>query len=94
MKIIVDDLSGNEIANFLEQHIQDMKSISAPDSKHALDLEGLKSDDITFWSIYNEGQLVGCGAIKKLSRIQGEIKSMRIQASLRGKGIGSQSVGR
>ena len=41
MKIELDDLSGKEIARFLEEHIEDMKSTSPPESKHALDLEGL-----------------------------------------------------
>jgi len=90
MKIIVDDLSGPEIAEFLDQHIQDMKSISSPESKHALDLEGLKSADITFWSVYDEDQLVGCGALKELNSTQGEIKSMRTMTSKRGCGIASK----
>ena len=89
MKIIIDDLSGQEIADFLDQHIQDMKSTSSPESKHALDLERLKSPDITFWSIYDVGHLVGCGAIKELNQFQGEIKSMRTLTSMRGKGIAS-----
>lgn len=89
MEIIVDDLSSKEISEFLDQHIKDMKSVSSPESKHALDLDGLKSADITFWTVYDEGQIVGCGAIKELSQTQGEIKSMRTLTSKRGKGIAS-----
>ena len=89
MEIIVDDLSGQEIADFLSQHMADMKSISPPESRHALDLEGLRCDDVTFWSVYEKGSLLGCGAIKELDSIHGEIKSMRIALSSRGKGIAS-----
>jgi putative acetyltransferase len=50
MKIVVDDLSGPEIAGFLDEHIQDMRSITPPESKHALDLDGLRKPEVTFWS--------------------------------------------
>ena len=51
MNIRVDDLNGPEIADFLEEHIREMKSISPPESKHALDIDGLKKPEITFWTI-------------------------------------------
>lgn len=89
MEIVVDDLTGPEIVAFLEQHIEEMKSVSPPESKHALDLEGLKQPEITFWSVWIEGALVGCGAVKELSKTHGEIKSMRTDANLRGKGVAS-----
>ena len=90
IKILLDNLSGQDIADFLDQHIQDMKSISPPESKHALDLEGLRSDDITFWSVYDNNVLVGCGALKELDATHGEIKSMRTAPQSRGKGIASR----
>jgi putative acetyltransferase len=48
MEIKIDDLSGSEIAEFLEKHIREMKSVSPPESKHALDLAGLRKPEITF----------------------------------------------
>lgn len=90
MKILLDDLSGNEIAKFLEDHIEDMKATSPPESKHALDLEGLKSSELTFWSVYENHNLIACGALKELDKFHGEIKSMRTAASARGKGIASK----
>jgi putative acetyltransferase len=89
VEIRIDDLTGPEIAGFLEDHIRDMRSVSPPESKHALDLDGLRKPDITFWSVWDGKQLVGCGAIKELDSTHGEIKSMRTRASHRGKGIGS-----
>jgi putative acetyltransferase len=89
VEIRVDDLSGPEIAEFLEDHIRDMRSVSPPESKHALDLEGLRKPDITFWTVWEHHQLVGCGAIKELDSTHGEIKSMRTRSSHRGKGVGS-----
>ena len=46
MEIRVDDLSGRSISAFLEEHLEDMRSVSPPETKHALDLESLKAPDI------------------------------------------------
>jgi putative acetyltransferase len=89
MKIVIDDLSGREIAEFLEEHLADMKSVSPPESKHALDLEGLRQPDITFWSVWSDGMPIACGALKELSESHGEIKSMRTSAHSRGRGVAS-----
>lgn len=87
LHIRVDDLTGPEIADFLDEHIRDMKAISPPESKHALDLEGLRKPEITFWTVWDDQTLVGCGAIKELGPRHGEIKSMRTSASHRRKGV-------
>lgn len=90
MDIGIDSLEGPEIAAFLACHLDDMRASSPPESKHALDLEGLKAAEITFWSAYEGGELVGCGAIKELDRHSGEIKSMRVHDAARGRGVGSR----
>jgi putative acetyltransferase len=89
VEIKIDDLSGSEIAEFLEEHIKDMKSVSLPESKHALDLEGLRKPEITFWTVWDNGRLIGCGAMKELDANHTEIKSMRTAISYRGKGVAS-----
>lgn len=90
MRIIVDDLSSREIAAFLDEHIQEMKSVSPPESKHALDLEGLRRPEITFWSVWEGDTLVGCGALKELDALHGEIKAMRTSVAFRQGGIASR----
>ncbi|MGL6338295.1 MAG: GNAT family N-acetyltransferase [Waterburya sp.] len=92
MEIRVDDLSSTKIAKFLEEHIQDMKAVSPPESKHALDLEGLKKPEITFWTVWDGNSLVGCGAIKELNAKHAEIKSMRTSVAKRGKGVASMML--
>ena len=77
MEIWVDDLSGREIAALLEEHLASMRMQSPPDSVHALPIEGLRQPEITFWSAWENGDLLGCGALKELNAEQGEIKSMR-----------------
>ncbi len=90
MEIKVDDLAGPEIAEFLQDHIRDMRSVSPPESKHALDLAGLRKPEITFWTLWHEGQVAGCCALKQLDAGHGEIKSMRTAGTLRKRGIASQ----
>ncbi len=90
MKIKLDNLKSDEIAQFLEAHLDDMRSVSPPDSKHALDIDALRSPGITFWSVYEGQKLVGCGALKEIDSLNGEIKSMRVCDSVRGTGLGSK----
>ena len=89
MKIVVDDLSGPEIAAFLEEHVQEMLSITPPESKHALDLDELREPEITFWSVMDGGTLVGCGALKMLDPDHAEVKSMRTTSARKRGGIAS-----
>jgi putative acetyltransferase len=89
MEITIDDLSGPEIAALLTEHLRCMAEVSPPESRHALNLDELRKPDITFWSVWDGRELVGCGALKELNSEHGEIKSMRTaQAHLR-KGVAS-----
>src|SRR5580765_720196 len=60
---------------------------SPPESVHALDLEALRSNDITFWTAWDGEGLLGCGALKELDPDHGEIKSMRTVAAHLRKGV-------
>ncbi|GGZ40739.1 GNAT family N-acetyltransferase [Streptomyces bluensis] len=90
MNIVVDDLSGRQIAEFLEEHVQEMRSITPLESKHALGLDELRSPEVTFWSVLDGDALVGCGAIKKLDAGHAELKSMRTSSARKRSGIASQ----
>jgi putative acetyltransferase len=87
MQIKLDDLTGPEIRALLEEHLRNMHEISPPESVHALDLEALRKPDITFWSVWSDDALLGCGALKELNRQHGEIKSMRTARVHRRKGV-------
>ncbi|WP_067967193.1 GNAT family N-acetyltransferase [Nocardiopsis trehalosi] len=90
MDITVDDLSGPEIAAFLDEHLRDMRSITPPESKHALGLDGLRAPDVTFWTVRDGGAVVGCGALKRLDADHAELKSMRVGAARKRSGIASR----
>ena len=89
MNIVVDDLSGRQIAEFLEEHVQEMRSITPLESVHALDLDELRIPEVTFWSVLDGDALVGCGAIKKLDAGHAELKSMRTSSARKRSGIAS-----
>lgn len=89
VKIVVDDLSGPEIAEFLNEHVEEMRSITPLESKHALDLDGLRRPEITFWSVLDGDTLVGCGAIKRLDAEHAELKSMRTASARKRSGVAS-----
>lgn len=89
MTIKIDDLQGAEIAELLQEHLEDMHSTSPPESVHALDLDKLRKPEITFWTIWEGEKLAGCGALKELDESHAEIKSMRVKAEFRRQGVAS-----
>src|SRR4029453_18833055 len=89
LRIVLDDLSGPEIAGFLDEHLREMRSVSPPESKHALDLDELRGPDIRFWSVLDGDTLVGCGALKRLDGEHAEVKSMRTATTGRRGGVAS-----
>src|ERR1044072_6504814 len=59
MNIVVDDLSGPEIAAFLNGHVEQMRSITPAEFAFALNLDELRKPDVTFWTAWDDGVLVG-----------------------------------
>ncbi len=92
LQIREDDLTGQAIACFLQAHLDEMHQNTPPESVHALDLEALRSPNITFWSVWEDDQLVGCGALKELDLNSGEIKSMRTAKAHRRRGIAAMML--
>lgn len=90
MEIVVDDLSGPMIAGFLDEHLREMRATSPPESVHAMDVEGLRAPGVTFWSVMEDGQVVGCGALKRLDDAHAEVKSMRTGSARKRSGVASR----
>ncbi len=92
VQIVVDDLTGPQIARFLDEHVCQMLSVTPPESKHALDLDALRGPGITFWSVMDGGTVIGCGALKRLDANHGEVKSMRTAPARKRSGIASMML--
>ena len=90
MRIRRDDLTGAPIAALLREHLEEMAAHSPPESTHALDLDGLRGDDVTVWTVWEGGTLLGCGALKELDPAHGEIKSMRTAPDQRRRGVAAR----
>jgi putative acetyltransferase len=88
MRIELDDLRRAEVRALLREHLASMYSLSPPESVHALGIEGLASPDVTFWTVWEGSDLLGCGALKELDSTHGEVKSMRTPQQLRRRGAG------
>jgi len=89
LEIRVDDLHGPEIAALLAEHLECAAKVSPRESRHALDLDGLRKPEITFWSVWQGKELLGCGALKELDNGHGEVKSMRTATAHLRKGVAS-----
>jgi len=87
-----DDPARGDVHRLLSEHLADMFATSPAESVHALDHSALSAPSITFWTAREDGELLGCGALKILdsppgSARNGEIKSMRTTATARGRGV-------
>jgi putative acetyltransferase len=89
MNITDGGLEDVRVQTLLAYHFATARAETAPGSAHALDLSGLKSPDVRFWSAWDGEHLVAIGALKRLSESHGEIKSMHTEQSHRRKGAGS-----
>ena len=84
----VDDLSGEPIRQLIARHLRGMHENSPPGSVHAFDVDKLRDPAVTFWSAWIDGEIAGCGALKRLDASRGEIKSMRVADPFLGRGVG------
>ena len=88
-QIVEGGLDHPSVVELLHAHFNRSLAETAPGSAHALDVSGLQSPDVTFWSAWDGETLVGVGALKSLSADHGEVKSMHTVEAARGRGVGS-----
>lgn len=84
------DFDDPALADFLQQHLDDMATVSPADSCHALDLAELKRPAVRVWAAYDDGSLVGTAALAGLEPGHEELKSMRTAPLRRGAGVATQ----
>ena len=88
-----DDLSRPQVRRLIADHLADMHATSPAESVHALDQAGLAADGVTFWTVWDDGALLGCGALQELGPGEGEIKAMRTDPAARGRGVATHMLG-
>ena len=92
LKSIEGNFNNPEVNELLIKHFIELKSVSPEGSAHVLDIDGLKDPSIKFWSLWEENDLLGSGALKFLDKDHGEFKSIRVNDNFRGKGNGIKVI--
>jgi len=82
------ELDHDDVLALLDQHFAEMRAGSPPEACHVLPVDGLKDPAIRFFTLRENGALLGCGALKRLSDDHGEVKSMRTADAALGRGVG------
>lgn len=89
LQIRADNLESQVVLDLLSEHLASMENTAPPESRHALDIQGLRNSDINFWSAWDGDNLAGFGAFKHHNVDLAEIKSMRTAAAYLRKGVAS-----
>ena len=92
LKSIEGNFDNPEVNELLIKHFIELKSVSPEGSAHVLDIDGLKDPSIKFWSLWEDDDLLGSGALKFLDKDHGEFKSIRVSDNFRGKGNGIKVI--
>ncbi len=71
------DFDDDRVKALLTRHLEGMHASSPPGHVFALDWSGLQQPEISFYALWEGGELLGIGALKELDPRSGEIKSMR-----------------
>jgi putative acetyltransferase len=82
------DLDSPDVQSLLAYHFEQMRETSPPEACHVLPADGLRDPTVTFWSVRENGELLGVGALKELTPNHGEIKSMRTAPAALRRGVG------
>jgi putative acetyltransferase len=86
------DLDCDDVRELLTFHFDEMRAGSPRDACHVLDLESLRDPAIRFFSLRDNGRLLGIGALKRLDGSHGELKSMRTEPAALGQGVGGRML--
>jgi|TARA_B110000259_G_scaffold175863_1_gene211432 putative acetyltransferase len=92
LKSIEGNFDNPEVHELLIKHFIELRSVSPVGSAHVLDIIGLKDSSIKFWSLWDENNLMGCGALKFLDKEHGEFKSIRVSDRFRIMGNGLKII--
>ena len=92
LKSIEGNFDNAEVHDLLVKHFIELRSVSPAGSAHVLDITGLKDPSIKFWSLWEEDELMGIGALKFLEKGHGEFKSIRVNDKFKNNGNGLKVI--
>ena len=89
MTITRADFADPRLAAFLQAHLDDMEPTAPPESRHALDLSALQEPHVRLWVATDPDGIVGTAALAAIDDRHEELKSMRTEPRVRGRGVAS-----
>ncbi|MBM6403392.1 GNAT family N-acetyltransferase [Phycicoccus sp. CSK15P-2] len=88
MRIVLADLDDPRVAALVAEHLAEMEPTAPACSRHALSLDQFADPAVRFWVAEAGAALVGSVALKDLGGGHLELKTMRVEPSMRGTGLG------
>ncbi|MDB3888651.1 GNAT family N-acetyltransferase [Candidatus Pelagibacter sp.] len=92
LKSIEGNFDHPEVNDLLTKHFIELRNVSPKGSTHVLDIPSLMVPSIKFWSLWQDDNLMGCGALKFLDKDHGEFKSIRVHNNFRKKDNGIKLI--
>ena len=92
LKSLEGNFENPKVHELLTKHFSELRAASPEGSAHVLDITGLMVPSIKFWSLWQDENLIGCGALKFLEKDHGEFKSIRVHDNFRNMGYGIRVI--
>ncbi|WP_170563160.1 GNAT family N-acetyltransferase [Ruegeria atlantica] len=86
------DPTSDALRPLIDAHFAHGEAAGPAESNHTMDAKALASVGIRFWAMFDDGQPVGCGALKSLPDGTVEVKSVHIVSHARGRGLARQMM--
>ncbi|MEM1080945.1 MAG: GNAT family N-acetyltransferase [Pseudomonadota bacterium] len=83
-------LTDPQVRRLLETHARRALANARCRQGHALTLDDLEAESIELWSLWEGETAVAVGALRRLDAEHGELKSMFVDDTHRGQGLGHQ----
>lgn len=75
------------ILPLIDRHLTMMYASSPACSVHAMDADQLSEPGVRFFAVLEDGLAIAMGALKTVSSVHGELKSMHVRDDRRGEGL-------
>ncbi len=90
LEIAVENPDRPDVIRLIEELNTYLLSLYKPDQCHHLTIGELAGDSVTFFTARIDGELVGCGALRRIDGRMSEVKRMYVLPTLQGRGVGRQ----
>jgi putative acetyltransferase len=92
LRFATEDPRTEDVTALLNAHLAFSRETSPAEHVHALDVDRLLDPAVTFFTARRDTALLAMGALRELDPTRAELKSMHVQQSVRGQGMGRAMV--